>query len=155
MRQIILLLILSLLPTASLACPKEDSLRLMTIAIYREARGESIDGKIAVGEVIRNRTHSAHFEDTVCDVLFEKNQFQWTKKKNAFHITEKEKKDPMFTESRGAAEQILVHGEILLGKDALFFLNPDKLTKLPSWAKPSRIVGRIERHVFYSAKKEG
>jgi hypothetical protein len=60
-----------------------------------------------------------------------------------------------FIASRGAAEQILIHNEVLMGPEALFFLNPDKLKKLPGWAKPSRIVGRIGNHVFYRAKKEG
>jgi spore germination cell wall hydrolase CwlJ-like protein len=156
MKQMILFLALCLFPNTLLACPEEDPLQALTIAIYREAGGEKdIDGKIGVGEVIRNRIRSHHFEDSVCGVLLEKNQFPWTKKKGAFHVSEEIQKEEMFIASRGAAEQILLHNEVLMGSEALFFLNPDKLAKLPGWAKPSRIIGRIGNHVFYRAKKEG
>ncbi|MBO6852991.1 MAG: cell wall hydrolase [Marivivens sp.] len=41
----------------------------LTEALYFEARGESIPGMFAVGEVILNRVESASFPDTVCRVV--------------------------------------------------------------------------------------
>jgi len=40
-------------------------------ALYFEARGEGIDGQIAVAEVILNRVDSARYPDTVCDVIYQ------------------------------------------------------------------------------------
>ena len=41
----------------------------MSEAIYFEARGESIVGQIAVGNVALNRVHSKRFPNTVCKVV--------------------------------------------------------------------------------------
>ena len=40
--------------------------------IYAEAGGESLEGKIAVGNVVLNRVEDASFPDTVEDVIFDK-----------------------------------------------------------------------------------
>lgn len=47
----------------------DRELYCLTEAIYYEARGESIDGQIAVAEVIMNRVDSPIFPNTVCDVV--------------------------------------------------------------------------------------
>ena len=44
-------------------------------AIYSEARGESAEGKRAVGHVIMNRVKSSKFPDTPCAVIKQKSQF--------------------------------------------------------------------------------
>lgn len=47
----------------------DTELACLTEAIYFEARGESINGQIAVAEVILNRVESPIFPDTICDVI--------------------------------------------------------------------------------------
>lgn len=47
--------------------------------IYHEARGEPKAGMIAVARVTLNRV--GRWEDTICKVVHQKNQFSWTKKK--------------------------------------------------------------------------
>ena len=47
------------------------------MTIYYEARGESIAGQQAVAEVVLNRTKQR--DKSVCEVVFEPNQFSWTK----------------------------------------------------------------------------
>jgi len=39
-------------------------------ALYGEARGESIDGQIAIADVIRNRVEDARYADDACAVVF-------------------------------------------------------------------------------------
>lgn len=55
--------------------------------IWYEARGEDKHGKILVANVVRNRTEFGKpFANTVCDVVYQRNQFAWTreaKKRNA------------------------------------------------------------------------
>src|SRR5438093_4776081 len=41
----------------------------LALTIYHEARGESERGKLAVGHVVMNRTRSALFPASVCDVV--------------------------------------------------------------------------------------
>ncbi len=43
----------------------------LAMAIYHEARGESTDGQMAVGNVIVNRALSKKFPSTLCGVIFE------------------------------------------------------------------------------------
>ena len=47
----------------------ERELHCLSEAIYYEARSESIEGQIAVAEVIMNRVDSRHYPNTVCGVV--------------------------------------------------------------------------------------
>ena len=50
--------------------------------IWFEARGESKRGKILVANVVRNRMNFGKpFATTVCDVVYQRNQFAWTRDK--------------------------------------------------------------------------
>lgn len=52
------------------------SLNCMTLAIYAEAHTESIDAKRAVAQVIMNRFRDGHFGKDICDVVYQRGQFQ-------------------------------------------------------------------------------
>jgi spore germination cell wall hydrolase CwlJ-like protein len=47
-------------------------------AIYHEARGEPLEGMIAVANVIVNRMKSGLFPDKACAVVYQRKQFSWT-----------------------------------------------------------------------------
>lgn len=47
-------------------------------AIYHEARGEPLEGMIAVANVIVNRMESRRFPATACKVVHQRKQFSWT-----------------------------------------------------------------------------
>lgn len=53
----------------------DSELRYMTSIIYCEARGESYQGKKAVGIVVMNRVRSNKFPDTVKKVIYQSGQF--------------------------------------------------------------------------------
>ena len=42
--------------------------------IYHEARGEIIDGQIAVSNVVVNRVKSKQFPNDICSVVYQRNQ---------------------------------------------------------------------------------
>lgn len=65
---------------ASAAIEDRDEFKCLAQAIYREARGEPNEGKIAVAQVIINRTKTPGYPTTICGVLQQPGQFQWTKK---------------------------------------------------------------------------
>lgn len=56
-------------------------LACLTVNIFFEARGESLQGKRAVADVTVNRTKHIAFinQDTVCKVVFARGQFSWVK----------------------------------------------------------------------------
>ena len=54
---------------------EEGDRKLLANLIYCEARGESYDGKVAVGAVVINRVLSERFPNTVVGVIYAPNQF--------------------------------------------------------------------------------
>lgn len=60
---------------------KQDNqeINCLTVALFKEARGESLTGKAAVAQVILNRTEHSSFPDSICKVIKQKNQFSWYK----------------------------------------------------------------------------
>lgn len=55
----------------------DRQIRCLAEAVYGEARGESNAGKIAVGNVIINRTQSRGFPHTICAVIDQPGQFTY------------------------------------------------------------------------------
>ena len=49
-------------------------------AIYFEARGESIEGQLAVAEVVLNRTRSGRYPTTICQVVRQPAQFSFVRR---------------------------------------------------------------------------
>ena len=67
----LLVAIVAVPPPARAAGPQvpPEALRCLALAVYFEARGESIEGKAAVAHVVVNRAREAGFPDRVCDVV--------------------------------------------------------------------------------------
>ena len=51
----------------------------LAAAVYFEAKGEPLDGQLAVAKVIMNRTHSGRFPSSVCGVVFQRSQFSFVR----------------------------------------------------------------------------
>ena len=65
-----------------LSSSQRKELDCLTKVIWFEARGESKHGKILVANVVRNRMNFGKpFATTVCDVVYQRNQFAWTRDK--------------------------------------------------------------------------
>ena len=52
-----------------------DTLYWLSRIIYEESGNQSLDGMIAVGNVVMNRVNSPEFPNNIYDVLYQKNQF--------------------------------------------------------------------------------
>ncbi|PQP82295.1 cell wall hydrolase [Paenibacillus sp. PCH8] len=52
-----------------------ETLRQLAKLIHGEARGESLEGQVAVGAVVMNRVHSNAFPSSISKVIFQKGQF--------------------------------------------------------------------------------
>jgi len=50
----------------------------LKLNIYHEARGEGTKGMLAVMQVTKARVLSKKFPNTICKVVYQKNQFEWT-----------------------------------------------------------------------------
>ncbi len=56
----------------------DDDMRCLASAIYYEARGESLEGQLAVAQVILNRAENDRWPDDICAVVYQSGQFSFT-----------------------------------------------------------------------------
>ncbi|BBE33119.1 cell wall hydrolase [Sphingosinicella microcystinivorans] len=56
----------------------EDEMRCLASAIYYEARGESLEGQLAVAQVILNRAENERWPNDICAVVYQSGQFSFT-----------------------------------------------------------------------------
>jgi spore germination cell wall hydrolase CwlJ-like protein len=109
--------------------------------VYFEARGEPLAGQYAVAEVTMNRTASAFFPRSVCDVVHEKGAFSWTALGPL--------PEPAGAEWQRALEvaKTVYYGRRSPALHGALFYHATQVH--PDWAKDRKRVTRIGRHIFY------
>lgn len=110
---------------------------LLAKLVYAEARGEPLEGQVAVAAVVLNRVRSQAFPDTVWDVIHEPRQF-----------TPIEQGLLPKTATAGCEQAVLraLNGEDPTG-GALYFYNPTTSQAMDYWStKP--VIKRIGNHNF-------
>lgn len=140
---------LVMLVTPAMACTnKGDDLQCLQCNIYHEARGEPVEGQLAVALVTLNRSASEKYPDKICNVVWQRKQFSWTSKRN------------LRMSEPGAREQARVVATTAnmihqAGLTNVFFQSKAPVEHFhavghsPSWAKRLTRVTRIGRHIFY------
>ena len=110
-------------------------------AIYFEARSESLDGQLAVAQVILNRAQSGRFPASICGVVMQPSQFSFVRG-NSIPSVAKGSRD---WQEAVAIARIARTGEWpSLAPKALYF---HAARVSPSWRLAR--VGSIGNHVFY------
>lgn len=105
--------------------------------INAESKGESMNGKIAVGNVVLNRVKSDGFPDTIESVVYQPGQFQ--------PVTNGSINQTPSDKSIEAARRVL-DGEKVVGDDVIYFYNPAIATD--SWIFTRTVVVTIGNHAF-------
>lgn len=125
---------------SSAACDPDDLYWLARI-ISAESRGEPMEGKIAVGNVVLNRVASAEFPDTIYDVIFDtKWGVQFTPVQNGTIY-----QTP--TAESVEAARLCLNGVNVIG-DSLYFLAPALAQNF--WVPQNReYIATIGCHDFY------
>ena len=121
---------------------REDEVFWLARIISAESRGESLEGKIAVGNVVLNRVRSSQFPNTIYGVIFDKKfgvQFTPVANGTVYQTP---------TEESIIAAKICLEG-YTLSDDILYFLNPRHATA--SWVQNNRpFAFTIGNHSFYN-----
>jgi hypothetical protein len=121
----------------------DRDLHCLATAIYFEARGESLDGQLAVGEVIINRTESRQFPRDYCGVVVQKGQFSFVRGSTL-------PSPPQHSAAwhRASAIARIAHENLWdsAADDALFF-HASRVR--PSWASRKLARAQIDNHLFY------
>lgn len=56
----------------------DEEMRCLATAVYYEAKGEPLEGQLAVAQVIVNRRDSGRFASSLCGVVYQRGQFSFT-----------------------------------------------------------------------------
>lgn len=132
-----------LLLLLSLNCYAADKFETfcLTQNIYHEARGESLEGQLAVAFVTLNRVNHPDFPKSICDVVYQDSQFSWSLNKREYLDIEK------WNQSAWLANRILKGYYKNNVATALYYYNPRKSN--PSWkTKYCRNIIKIDQHNF-------
>ncbi|TNE56954.1 MAG: cell wall hydrolase [Alphaproteobacteria bacterium] len=124
------------------------SLHCLAQAIYYEARGEDLQGQMAVAEVVLNRVQSKNYPNSVCGVVF---QNEKAKHRCQFSFACDGKSDnPPATAAWSQAKLVaayLASQDTLQLTQAATHYHADYVT--PSWASHLHETVKIGRHIFY------
>lgn len=125
--------------------PSEGSVdrqtRCLAGAIYFEARGETLEGQLAVGRVVINRAESGRFPASYCGVVYQPGQFSFVQGKHM----------PTIRESSADWREALAIARIAVDEswkseadDALFF-HAKRVS--PKWRLTK--IAQVDDHIFY------
>ena len=132
----------------------------LALNIYHEARGQSIAGQIAVGQVTLNRVRDSRWPNSVCEVITQgphraswkgtgemipirhRCQFSWYCDGKSDKINQPEVYRKIFNLS-----QILMNQDMIDITSKATHYHADYVQ--PSWAKTKRRTTKIEDHIFY------
>lgn len=127
------------------------ALSCLAAAVYFEARGEPIDGQIAVAEVVMNRVEDGRWPDTVCAVV-KQNRHPGTLHRCQFSFYCNGQLEIVTDERAWAtAKEIadgVLEGTLSLGVEATHY---HAITVEPFWSYHYTPLGTIGKHTFYLA----
>ena len=133
----------------SLRMPKMNrELKCLSEALYFEARGERIEGQIAVADVIINRKNSNQFPSTICGVVSEGSH-----KRHACQFSYNcDGKLELIYDKKTYRRIVKLSSMILNGAfsdvtNGATFFHASEVS--PSWSKKFKKTRKIGRHIFY------
>ena len=124
----------------------KDLLRLfmLSLACYREARGETQRGKRLVAQVIENRVTDPRWPDTYVGVITQPSQLSAFNQDDPNALTFPAEDDPAWAASVAAAQEVLTAVELFTEANHYCVVGLS-----PAWAREDKIGAREGRHVFY------
>lgn len=112
-------------------------------AVYFEARGESIEGQLAVAEVVINRAASGRYPATLCGVVVQRSQFSFVR---GGQIPAADRGSQAWRRAVAVARVALAGTTRLLSGNVLWY-HANYVS--PSWGRRLSRSNRIGAHIFY------
>jgi N-acetylmuramoyl-L-alanine amidase len=123
--------------------PGNEDQECIAAAVYFEARGEPIEGQLAVAEVVLNRAASGKYPTSVCAVVKQAAQFSFVKKGTIPPIAKATEAWRKAVAIARVAYQRLAQQ---IGSDVLWY-HADYVS--PSWGRRLSRAVQIGAHIFY------
>ena len=132
----------------------------LALNIYHEARGQSIAGQIAVGQVTLNRVKDNRFPNTICEVVMQgPHRASWKGTGEMIPVRHRcqfswycdGKSDKI--KQRKAYNQFVSLSQILIDQDMIDITSGathyHAYYVSPAWARSKKRTTKIEDHIFY------
>ena len=124
----------------------DEQANCLATAVYFEARGESLEGQLAVADVVMNRAASGQYPSTWCDVVKQPWQFSFVNPRTGQFpsITDMDS----WKTAQGVARVAMAEVVREVPTDVLWY-HANYVS--PSWGGRLTQVERIGAHIFYRA----
>lgn len=127
---------------------KDWYVAVLALVVWREARGEPLEGKIGVASVIRNRVLATHLPDKWDDVIEQKWQFSsLTAPGDAMLVQWPHDEDQSWIDSMNVAQGVFDGTTPDNTNGAVLYCN--LRVAQPNWAVPEKRTAIIGNHTFF------
>lgn len=117
----------------------------LATAVYFEARGESLEGQLAVARVVMNRAASHRYPPDICSVVKQPAQFSFVQHGQFPYI---DVNSAAWARAQGIARLALADIVPSVGSDVLWY---HATYVAPSWGHRLNMAEKIGLHIFYRA----
>jgi N-acetylmuramoyl-L-alanine amidase len=125
----------------------DEQANCIAVAVYHEARGESLDGQLAVARVIMNRAASGKYPSSWCGTVKQPWQFSFVNPRSGV-MPGVDKASASWRKAVGITRLALANVVPSVGNDVLWY-HADYVA--PSWGRRLSRVSKIGTHIFYRA----
>lgn len=125
--------------------PLDEETNCLATAVYFEARGESLDGQLAVARVVMNRASSGRYPPDWCGVVKQPAQFSFVRNGQFPAI---DTSSDAWAKAQGVTRLAIANVMPALPTDVLWY-HADYVA--PNWRHSLREVEQIGAHIFYRA----
>ncbi len=129
----------------SAGTPLDEESNCVATAVYFEARGESLEGQLAVARVVMNRAASGRFPPNWCGVVKQPSQFSFVRH-GIFPWVDTA--STAWAKAQGVARIAIANIVPSVGSDVLWY-HADYVA--PAWGHRLNYAEKIGAHLFYRA----
>ena len=127
----------------SAGAPLTDEANCIAVAVYHEARGESVEGQLAVAKVIMNRAASGVYPSSWCGVVKQHAQFSFV---HNGHFPSVDQSSDAWRKALGVTRLAVANAVPSVPTSCLWY-HADYVA--PSWSSNLTRVDKIGAHIFY------
>lgn len=123
----------------------DEETNCLATAVYFEARGESLEGQLAVAHVVMNRASSGRYPPDWCGVVKQPAQFSFVRHGEFPYV---DTNSAAWQRAEAVAELAAANVVPSVGSDVLWY-HADYVA--PAWRRSLQEVQQIGAHIFYRA----
>jgi hypothetical protein len=131
----------------AVGAPLDEQANCIAVAVYHEARGEALEGQLAVAKVIMNRAASGKYPSSWCGTVKQPWQFSFVNPRTGV-MPGVDEASASWRKALGITRLAVANAVPSLGNDVLWY-HADYVA--PSWGRRLSMVQKIGTHIFYRA----